>query len=61
MMASLIKRFIERRAQKDVDRLAQVPSIQCPRCHWRSFNPNDIRERYCGHCHMFHENMERKI
>jgi hypothetical protein len=25
--------------------------IQCPRCGMRSFNPNDIREGYCGKCH----------
>jgi len=30
------------------------PSIECPRCRRRSFNPNDIRERYCGACHVFH-------
>ena len=27
------------------------PSIVCPRCRRRSFNANDIRERYCGACH----------
>jgi ribosomal protein L37E len=27
------------------------PSITCPRCGWTSYNPNDIREGYCGHCH----------
>jgi hypothetical protein len=31
------------------------PSIECPRCRRRSFNPNDIRERYCGACHRFHD------
>lgn len=25
----------------------------CPRCGAESFNPNDIRERYCGRCHVF--------
>lgn len=28
-------------------------SITCPRCGWVSYNANDIRERYCGHCHVF--------
>jgi hypothetical protein len=25
--------------------------FECPRCHWISFNLNDVREGYCGHCH----------
>jgi len=25
----------------------------CPRCGFVSWNPNDKRERYCGHCHVF--------
>jgi hypothetical protein len=28
-------------------------SYCCPRCGARSFNPNDIRERYCGACREF--------
>lgn len=31
----------------------RAPSFTCPRCGAESFNPNDIRERYCGHCHAF--------
>jgi hypothetical protein len=31
------------------------PSFACPRCRRRSFNPHDIAERYCGACHVFHE------
>lgn len=27
------------------------PSITCPRCNMTSYNPNDIREGYCGNCH----------
>lgn len=27
------------------------PSITCPRCGMTSYNPNDIREGYCGNCH----------
>jgi hypothetical protein len=26
-----------------------------------SHNPNDVRERYCGHCHAFHDDMVRKV
>jgi hypothetical protein len=25
--------------------------IECPRCGRRSWNPQDITEGYCGHCH----------
>jgi hypothetical protein len=27
------------------------PSFECPSCGAVSYNPNDIRERYCGRCH----------
>jgi hypothetical protein len=30
-------------------------SITCHTCGRTSANPNDIRERYCGHCHVFHD------
>lgn len=26
-------------------------SITCPVCGRTSWNPNDVREGYCGHCH----------
>lgn len=26
------------------------PSITCPVCNMTSYNPNDIREGYCGNC-----------
>jgi hypothetical protein len=32
-----------------------VLAIRCQRCQAISFNPNDVRERYCGACHVFHE------
>jgi hypothetical protein len=34
------------------------PSITCPRCGRVSYHPTDIRQRYCGHCHEFHDQME---
>ncbi len=34
---------------------AEPPSFTCPRCGAVSHNPNDIRERYCGRCHVFAE------
>lgn len=26
------------------------PRFTCPRCHRTSYNINDVREGYCGHC-----------
>jgi protein-arginine kinase activator protein McsA len=34
-----------------------APSITCPRCGMTSYNPNDIRERYCGNCHAYHDDI----
>lgn len=30
------------------------PAIICFECWNISFNPNDIEQRYCGHCKVFH-------
>jgi len=32
-------------------------SITCPRCGKTSYNLNDVRERYCGFCHVFLDDM----
>ena len=32
-------------------------SITCPRCRRTSYNLNDVRHRYCGACHEFHDIM----
>jgi hypothetical protein len=32
-------------------------AIKCLRCNRISHNPNDIRERYCANCHVFHEDL----
>ena len=29
----------------------QARAITCPQCERTSYNPNDVREGYCGHCH----------
>lgn len=29
--------------------------IQCRICRSRSFHPEDVKQRYCGTCHQFHE------
>lgn len=28
-------------------------AIQCLHCGMISYNPNDIKEKYCGNCHVF--------
>jgi hypothetical protein len=28
-------------------------SFTCPECFKTSYNPNDVREQYCGNCHKF--------
>jgi len=33
------------------------PYIVCPKCGMVSHNPNDVRERYCGNCHAFHDQL----
>ena len=30
-------------------------AIRCNVCGMTSYNANDVRERYCGRCHVFHE------
>lgn len=30
-------------------------AIKCLNCGRTSYNLNDIRERYCGYCHQFHD------
>ena len=29
--------------------------IQCLKCDRKSYHPEDIRQKYCGNCHVFHE------
>lgn len=28
-------------------------AVTCPICAKKSWNPNDVSERYCGNCHVF--------
>lgn len=34
-----------------LDELDGVRTFTCPRCHAVTFNPVDVREKYCGSCH----------
>lgn len=42
-------------AKARCSRRMKTESITCPLCGWTSYNPNDIAHRYCGHCHIFHD------
>ncbi|HWT30767.1 MAG TPA: hypothetical protein VN240_07040 [Propylenella sp.] len=53
----LTREEFERRYPGERIEYTAEPSITCPRCQLRSYNPNDIRERYCGRCHDWHVNM----
>ena len=33
-------------------------TITCPRCGRTSYNPEDVKQRYCGACHMYHDDMD---
>jgi hypothetical protein len=35
-----------------------VKGIKCKACGRISWNPHDVREKYCNHCHRFHEEPE---
>jgi hypothetical protein len=35
--------------------------IRCSRCGLKSYNPNDVANRYCGSCHRFHEDDEQLV
>ena len=36
-------------------RMTEPISIRCLLCGLISYHPRDVSERYCGHCHIFHE------
>lgn len=36
----------------------KAESITCPQCGRVINHPKDIEERYCGHCHRWHEDMK---
>lgn len=36
---------------------ADGKSITCLRCHRESRNPHDVSQHYCGHCHVWHDDL----
>lgn len=35
----------------------QETVLFCRLCGHASANPEDVKNRYCGHCHLFHDNL----
>jgi LSD1 subclass zinc finger protein len=35
-------------------------TITCHECGLTSANSNDVAQRYCGHCHLFHEDLNEQ-
>ena len=44
-------------SRADYERNKKALSITCPQCGMTSWNTNDVRVRYCGNCHQFHDEM----
>jgi protein-arginine kinase activator protein McsA len=36
------------------DKEGKEVSITCHTCEMTSYNPNDIKHKYCGKCHKYH-------
>jgi len=58
LFIAAMKSVAEANGQIGFGKALGEPSITCPRCGLTSYNGNDIRERYCGNCHMWHDQME---
>jgi len=37
----------------DDDEVFPQRSFTCPKCGRTSYNPDDVKNEYCGHCHLF--------
>lgn len=38
--------------------MARPVSFTCAECGWTSYNPTDVAEGYCGHCHGWTDELE---
>lgn len=38
--------------------LEEGKAIRCQTCGLTSWHPEDVKNRYCGKCHVFHEDAE---
>jgi hypothetical protein len=39
------------------DAVNGLKGIRCKICNLTSWNPNDVEQKYCGNCHIFHGNL----
>lgn len=39
----------------------QGPGIECRFCNLASFHPNDIQNKYCGYCDIFHDDISEVL
>lgn len=49
--------------QKKYDDIIKLdfPHIICPQCKAVSYNDNDIKYKFCGNCHEWHEYMKGEL
>jgi len=38
-------------------RINETQAIRCERCQRISYSSGDIAHRYCGHCHVYHDDV----
>lgn len=43
-----------------INKIHESEYIECPKCHRKSFNTNDIINQFCGHCGFHHDLIESK-
>lgn len=36
-------------------------AIKCSMCGLTSYHPDDVKHRYCGNCHLFHDDHYNKV
>jgi len=37
----------------------KAEAIKCLRCNMVSYHPKDVEHRYCGNCHVFHDDLRQ--
>ena len=42
-------------SKKGYEIVASGQAIKCQQCQRTSWNPDDVRYKYCGFCHQFHD------
>ena len=42
-----------------LDEQGDAHAIKCLTCGMTSYNMNDVRKRYCGKCHVFHDDLRK--